>query len=58
MLTSRGLITFAENSMEKIINGFWDGLPIWRYKTAAEALIEDLQKQEAYKKEALEETEV
>lgn len=44
--------------MEKIINGFWDGLPIWRYKTAAEALIEDLQKQEAYKKEALEETEV
>ncbi len=27
-------------NMEKIINGYWDGEPIWRYKTAGEVLLE------------------
>lgn len=30
--------------MEKVINGYWDGQPIWRYKTAQEVLLEELQK--------------
>lgn len=29
---------------EKIITGDWDGIPIWRYKTAEELLLEELEK--------------
>ena len=30
--------------MKKIILGEWDGLPIWRYQTAGEALADELLK--------------
>lgn len=30
--------------LEKIILGYWDNEPIWRYKTAAEMLSEEIEK--------------
>lgn len=32
------MIDSKTNNMEKIINGWWDGQPIWREKTAGEVL--------------------
>lgn len=42
-------------SMEKIILGYWDGLPIWRYKTAAEQLAEELTRRQNLPKTKLNE---
>ena len=35
--------------MEKIITGDWDGQPIWRYKTSAEKLLEEIEKNKKLK---------
>lgn len=34
------------SSMEKVITGYWDNEPIWRYKTKQEELLEAVQKVE------------
>jgi hypothetical protein len=32
--------------IKKIITGYWDGEPIWRYETASEVLVEALRENE------------
>lgn len=35
--------------MKKIITGYWDNEPIWRYQTAAEQLLEELEQRHELK---------
>ena len=37
--------------MEKIITGWWDGLPIWRYKTSQEKFLEVVNEVETKRKQ-------
>ena len=39
----------------KVIQGYWDNQPIWREKTASEALVEELEKAEYIRNQVLEE---